>query len=66
MPSVAHSRLEACDGTMPPVLVLVPPLEGVPLWMIICFLEAIDLGESLLEEGLVGRERDLSEKSISQ
>ena len=39
MSSMACSRLVAC---VPPVLVLVPHLEGVPLWMIVYFLGVTD------------------------
>jgi len=46
-------------GTVPPVLVLVPPLEGAPLWMIACFLWPTMLGKKLFEEDFVGREGDL-------
>ena len=44
---------------MPRVLVLVLPLEAVPLWMIVCFWGAISSRERRFEEGLVGKEGDL-------
>lgn len=43
-------------GTVPLVLVLVPPLEWVPLWIIV-FLGAIDASGGFEED--FGREGDL-------
>jgi len=45
---VVRSRLAMCRGTVLPVLVLIPPLEGAQLWMIVCFFRAIDTKRRLL------------------
>ena len=44
---------------MPPVVLLVLPLEEAPLWMTVYFLGVIDVMEKLFEEGFVGKKGDL-------
>ena len=44
---------------MPPMFVLVSPLEGASMWMIVYFLVAIDARKKLFEEDLVEKEGDL-------
>ena len=56
---MTRSRLVVYGGTVPPMLVLILPLEGATLWTTVYFLGPSMLEERLFEEGLIGREGDL-------
>ena len=67
MSSVACCWSMAGEGTVPPMALLVLPLDGMPLWVMIYFLEAINTREwAFCGIFWVGWEGDLEYKLNSQ